>query len=313
MKNYYEILGIEENASQDEIKKRYRQLSKEFHPDINPDGAERFKEIAEAYEHLGDEQKRQQYNNQKNNPFAGAGGGFEDLFSQMFGGGNPFGGGGNPFQQRRPAAPSKIVKLKITPVESFLGVEKNINYIKETHCGNCNGSGGDQQVCNGCGGAGSKIKTFGTGFMVQQVRVGCETCGGKGYTLIHRCVLCGGKGTKSTPQEVKIKLPVGADDGQYLKLQGYGDFSNGVYGDIVVQIEIEPRDGFEKMNNDLIYNLFLNLDEIKNSTYRIPHPNGDLNTQAPKTFDTSKPLRLKGKGYNGGDMYVKINVRFERN
>jgi molecular chaperone DnaJ len=313
MKNYYEILGIEENSTQDEIKKRYRQLSKEFHPDINPDGAEKFKEIAEAYEHIGDEQKRQQYNQRKNNPFAGSGGGFEDLFSQMFGGGNPFGGNNNPFQQRKPSAPSKIVKLKITPVESFLGSERTLMYVKENGCGNCNGSGGDRQTCKTCGGSGSVIKTFGTGFMVQQMRAGCDSCGGRGYTLISRCKYCGGNGTKSSPQEIKVKLPVGIDNGQYLKLEGYGDFNNGIYGDLVIQIEIENKDGYEKINNDLIYNLFLDYTQIKNPTYIIPHPNGNLNMSAPKIFDSSKPLRLKGKGYNGGDMYVKLHVKFERN
>ena len=106
---------------------------------------------------------------------------------------------------------------------------------------------------------------------------------------------------------------MGIDNGQYMKLENYGDFVNGVYGDLVIQVEVEPKDGYEKMNNDLIYNLFLNLDEAKSDSFRIPHPSGDLNTQAPKIFDSSKPLRLKGKGYNGGDMYVKLNVKFERN
>ena len=307
MKNYYEILGIEENSSQEDIKKAYRKLAVQYHPDKGGD-ENKFKEVTEAYEVLSDEQKRAQYNNQKNNPFAG-GGGFEDLFANMFGGGNPFAN----FQQRRqPTAPSKVIKLKITPIDSYLGSEKSFTYNKENQCGKCGGGGGDRQACKPCGGTGSIVRQFGTGFMVQQVRTACETCGGRGYTLIHSCYFCNGKGTKTEIQEVKIKLPVGIDSGQYMKLQNYGDFNNGVYGDLVIQIEVESKDGFEKMNNDLIYNLFLNLDELKSSTYRIPHPMGDLNTTAPKIVDTSKPLRLKGKGYNGGDMYVKLNVRFER-
>lgn len=305
MKDYYEILGIKENSSQDEIKRQYKKLAMEFHPDKNPDGAERFKEIAEAYEHIGDSNKRAQYDNQRKNPYNGTN--FEDMFSQMFGAQNPF-----AQQRRQPTAPSKIIKVKISPIESYLGVEKKVTYSKETYCNNCNGSGGDQQMCGGCGGTGSKVKTFGTGFMVQQLRVACENCGGKGYTLIHRCNSCIGKGTVSSNQELNVKIPVGSDNGQYLKIQGYGDYSNGIYGDLVLQIELEPKDGFEKINDDLIYNLFLNMDDIKKSYYLIPHPSGDLNTQAPKVFDTSKPLRLKGKGYNGGDMYVKLNVRFER-
>ena len=91
-----------------------------------------------------------------------------------------------------------------------------------------------------------------------------------------------------------------------------GDFRNGEYGDLVIQIELISNDGFEKIDNDLIYNLFLNLDEIQKDKYVVPHPDGDLSVNAPKVFDTSKPLRLRGKGYNGGEMYVKLNVKFER-
>ena len=304
MKNYYEILGIEENTSQDEIKKQYRKLSKQYHPDVNPGGDEKFKEINEAYETLSDTQKRQQYDHQRKNPYSGTN--FEDIFSQMF-------GGQNPFQQRRPAAPSKIVKVQVSPIESFLGSEKTITYFKENHCQGCNGSGGEQQRCSGCNGSGHKIKTFGTGFMTQQIRTTCDICSGRGFTLVHKCYFCDGRGTKTTSHEIRVNIPVGIDNGQFLRLERLGDFVNGDYGDLVLQVELTPKDGFEKMNNDLIYNLFLNLDEVNKDVYRIPHPSGDLNMNAPKVFDTSTPLRLKGKGYSGGDMYIKLNVKFERN
>jgi DnaJ-class molecular chaperone len=111
---------------------------------------------------------------------------------------------------------------------------------------------------------------------------------------------------------VTIKLPVGVDNGQYLKLTKLGDFRNGEYGDLVIQVEVVETDGFEKFNNDLIYTIFLNLDEIQKDKFTIPHPDGDINVNASKTFDTSKPLRVRGKGYNGGDMYIKLNVRFDR-
>jgi DnaJ-class molecular chaperone len=97
-----------------------------------------------------------------------------------------------------------------------------------------------------------------------------------------------------------------------LKLENLGDFRNGEYGDLVVQIELVNKDGFEKMNDDLIYNLYLDLEQLKQEKYVIPHPNGELSINAPKIFDTSRPLRLKNKGYNNGDMYVKLNVKFER-
>ena len=305
MKDYYKILEVEEKASADEIKKSYRTLSKKYHPDVNPDGAEQFKGIAEAYDVLSNPEKKAKYDSSKSNPFEGTP--YEDMFSQMFN------NGGSPFrQQRRKNAPDKIVKVVITPVESYLGTEKDIHYIKENHCNICSGTGGEQQQCTTCRGQGFEVKTYGTGFMTQQIRTNCSTCGGKGYTLVHKCYNCGGNGTKSVANSIKIKLPVGIDSGQYLKLENAGDFRHGDYGDLVIQIEVINKDGFEKLNNDLIYNLYLNLEEVQKDKFLIPHPNGDLSMDSPRLFDSSRPLRLKGKGYNGGDMYVKLNVKFER-
>jgi len=305
MKDYYKILEVEEKASADEIKKSYRALSKKYHPDVNPDGIEQFKGIAEAYDVLSNPEKKAKYDSSKSNPFQGTA--YENMFSQMFN------NVGSPFkQQRRKNAPDKIVKVVITPVESYLGTEKDIHYIKENHCDICNGTGGEQQQCITCRGQGFEVKTYGTGFMSQQIRTNCNTCGGKGYTLVHKCYNCGGNGTKSVANSIKIKLPVGIDSGQYLKLENAGDFKYGDYGDLVIQIEVMNKDGFEKLNNDLIYNLYLNLEEVQKDKFLIPHPNGTLSMDSPRLFDTSRPLRLKGKGYNGGDMYVKLNVKFEK-
>ena len=303
MKDYYKILEVEEKATPEEIKKAYRKLAIKYHPDKNPDGAEKFKEIAEAYDVLSNPEKRQKYENKNSNPFQGTP--YEDMFSQMF-------NGGRPQQQRRKSAPDKIVRVQISPIESFKGEEKRIQYMKDNHCNICSGSGGEQQICSTCNGHGFQIKSFGTGFMVQQIRTACPTCAGRGYTLVHKCYGCDGRGTKQAAGEVRIMLPKGIDSGQYLKIENAGDFKNGEYGDLVVQIDVVPKDGFEKMNNDLIFNLFLNLDEVRKDKFTVPHPDGELNMDAPKVFDTSKPLRLRGKGYNGGDMYVKLNVKFDR-
>ena len=306
MKDYYKILEVEENASDEDIKKSYRSLSKKFHPDVNPDGTEKFKEINEAYETLGNTEKRQQYNQRKSNPYAGSD--FENMFSQMFGGANGF----RQQQPRRKSAPDKIIRVQITPQESYLGTEKNVSYFRDIHCNHCNGGGGDQQACQTCGGAGFQVKQFGTGFMVQQIRTVCNTCGGKGYTLVHKCYYCDGRGTKQSTGELKINIPVGADSGQFLKVGDVGDFKNGEYGDLLIQIETVPHDGFEKLNNDLIYNLVLDLNGIQQDKFSIPHPDGELIVQAPKTIDTSKPLRLRGKGYFNGDMYLKLILKYDR-
>lgn len=302
MKNYYKILEVEENASEDEIKKSYRNMSKKFHPDVNPNGAEQFKEINEAYETLGDKEKKQTYDFKRKNPYQGSQ--FENLFDSLF----------KNQQQgpRRKQAPDKIIRLQVSPIESFLGSEKDIQYTRDLPCNSCKGSGGDRVVCTNCGGQGFHIKTFGTGFMVQQIRTVCPTCNGQGMSITERCYLCGGRGTTQTVNDIRIKIPVGADNGQFLKLQNLGDFKNGDMGDLVIQIELISKDGFEKMNNDLIYNLFLDLSGLTQEKYIIPHPDGNLSMDAPKTFDTSRPLRLRGKGYGGGDMYIKLNVKFQR-
>lgn len=305
MKDYYKILGVVENATEDEIKKQYRLLSKQFHPDVNPEGAERFKEIAEAYDHIGNPAKRSEYDARRKNPFNG--GNFDDFFSNMFNGGNPF-----AQQPKKKSAPDKIIRLNVSPIESFLGSEKTLTYLRNNPCAGCKGSGGDQTPCQKCGGSGAQIKTFGNGFMVQQIRTACDGCGGKGYTLVNRCYYCDGRGVKTESNEVKIKLPHAIDDGQYLRLEQHGDFNNGIHGDLVIQVVMTKDELFEKLNNDLVYNLFLNYEELKKEIYVIPHPHGDLNVNAPVHFDTSRPLRLRGKGYNGGDMYVRLNVKFER-
>jgi molecular chaperone DnaJ len=304
MKDYYKILEVEENSTEDEIKKSYRTLSKKYHPDVNPDGADKFKEIAEAYEVLGDKNKRTNYDNSKNNPYNGTP--FQDIFSQMFSNHPHF------KQQRRKQAPDKIIKLQVTPLESYLGSEKSIQYFRDNNCVTCTGTGGEQKVCETCNGIGYQVKVFGSGFMSQQIRTVCGGCGGRGHTLVNKCFSCDGKGTKSSVNEIRIKLPVGTDNGQYLRMTDLGDFKNGEYGDLVIQIEVIPKDGFEKMNDDLIYNLVVNLEEIQKDKFIIPHPDGDLSMDAPRIVDTSRPLRLRGKGYNGGDMYVKINLKFER-
>jgi molecular chaperone DnaJ len=306
MKDYYKILEVEENATDDQIKKSYRNLSKKYHPDVNPGGEEKFKDIAEAYDVLSNKDKRAQYDNRKSNPYGGTP--FEDLFTQMF-------NQRNQQQQqhfRRKGAPDKIIRVQVSPVESYKAAMKTINYFREQGCGTCKGTGGDTTMCGTCGGAGFQIRTIGTGFMVQQIRTTCQTCAGKGNVIINKCHHCTGKGTKTQAQEIRINSPYGADDGQFLKLQNLGDFYGGEYGDLVIQIEMTPTDGYEKMNNDLIYNLYLNLEQVQQDKFNIPHPDGDLMMSTPTTFDTSKPLRLRGKGFQGGDMYVKLHVRFDK-
>jgi len=303
MEDFYQILGVSENASQDEIKKAYRKLAVEHHPDKGGD-ENKFKKISEAYDTIGDENKRSQYDNQRRNPFANMGGGgfnpFEDMFNQMH-------------TQRKRAVPDKIVEVVVGAVESYKGGEKSITYNRDHNCGGCNGSGGERITCSTCGGQGVITQQIGTGLFTQIIRQSCGSCGGRGFSYKTTCGICHGKTTTSNVETISIKLPNGIDEGQFLRVQGKGDFKDGMYGNLVVRIKIVPENNFEKSMDDLIYNAYFDLNSLKEDTVKVPHPLGEISIKLPGEFDTSKPLRVKNKGYHGrGDLYIKLFVKFKR-
>ena len=302
MENFYQILGVNENASQEEIKKAYRKLAVEHHPDKGGD-ENKFKKISEAYDTIGDENKRSQYDNQKRNPFANMGGGFnpfEDMFNQMH-------------TQRKRAVPDKIVEVVVGAVESYKGSEKNITYTRNHNCGGCNGTGGERINCVSCGGSGVITQQIGTGLFTQFIRQTCNSCGGRGFSYKTTCGTCHGSTTTSSSETISIKLPNGIDEGQFLRVQGKGDFQDGMYGNLVVKVKIVPENNFEKSMDDLIYNAYFDLQSLKSDSVKVPHPLGDISIKLPSEFDTSKPLRVKGKGYhNTGDLYIKLFVKFKR-
>lgn len=305
MEDFYQILGVNQNATQDEIKKAYRKLAVEHHPDKGGD-ENKFKKISEAYDTIGDENKRSQYDNQKRNPFANMGGGgagfnpFEEMFNQMH-------------TQRKRAVPDKIIEVVVNAVESFLGGEKNITYERNHNCGGCNGTGGEKITCSTCNGQGVITQQIGTGLFTQIIRTHCGSCGGRGFTYKTTCGTCHGTTTTSSKETISIKLPHGIDEGQFLRVQGKGDFRDGMYGNLVIKVNIIPENNFEKSMEDLIYNAYFDLNTIKLGSVKVPHPLGDISIKLPEEFDTSKPLRVKGKGYHGrGDLYIKLFVKFKR-
>jgi molecular chaperone DnaJ len=314
--NYYDVLGVQEQATQEEIKKAYRKLAVEHHPDKGGD-ENRFKEIAQAYGVLGDENKRKQYDQQKNNPFAGFNGGgggpsMDDIFAQFFGGqmGNM---GGQQRRQRQ--KPEKLVDVNISVIDSFKSNPKNNVYNRKHQCGDCSGQGGERQPCGQCGGQGFVNQRVGNSMFVQMMTVECPSCRGKGHTFKTTCHSCHGEGTKPAMEQINIKVPHGIDSGQIVKVQGKGDFQENMYGDLVIRFNLQPTDNFEKHGQDLIYNKFFNLEELQSDTFEVPHPDGSILIKVPQEFDTTKPLRVKSKGFkNGGlgDMYVKLNVKFVR-
>ena len=305
--SYYDILGVSDAATQDEIKKAYRKKAVEHHPDKGGD-EQLFKKISEAYDTIGDEGKRRQYDAQKNNPFGGGGGfnPFEDFFSQF---------GGRQQRQQRPQAPDKVINMDVTVIESYLGVEKTINYSRKHACNTCNGSGGDRATCSRCQGQGFITVRMGNGMFIQMVQQACDVCHGQGSMLTRRCGSCNGQGTRSEMESVSFKLPYGTDNGQFYRMNDLGDYHNGVYGNLVIKVNLMNTDNFEKMGNDLVYNSFLNLEDLKKNSVGVPHPDGEIRVNFPLEFDSSKPLRVKSKGFkNGGqgDLYVKLFVKFKR-
>ena len=317
MKNYYEILGVSKDASQEEIKKVYRKLALQYHPDKNPEGAEKFKDIAEAYETLSDDNKRNQYNlkldnphhqNISGNPFGGTD--INDIINQMFGGG--FNGA---FNQQSRRVPDKVIDIQLDVLDSYRGANKEITFLKKAPCSGCGGKGGERTGCVTCAGQGFITRRSGTGFFQQLHRIVCTDCQGKGFRFNSKCYVCNGETTQNIVDKFSFYVPKGVDNGQMLKIPGRGDFSEGLVGDLIIRILLVSNQNFSKEGNDLIYSKFFNLDELSKDSFEVPHPDGNLMVKLPKVFNTEIPLRIKGKGFvtnTIGDLYIRMNVKFER-
>jgi molecular chaperone DnaJ len=304
---YYNILGVEETATQDEIKKAYRKLAKENHPDKGGD-EDIFKKISVAYDVVGDESKRQQYDMERKNPFGNMGGNFGSSFSDLFN--SVFGQ-----QRQQPRAHTTNLNVSIGVLESFLGKNKTITFQRKTMCDPCFGTGGESKTCSTCHGQGQVVRQVGSNMFVQMVQMQCPTCLGSGKIMINACNHCNGQGSKDEIKNVDVKLPHGVDDGQFLRLQGQGDFRNGIYGDLILRIQVEKENNFEKYGNHLIYNAYFTLQDLQKESFEIPHPTGSMTIKFPKNIDTSKPLRVKGKGFkieNGGDLMINQFLKYER-
>jgi molecular chaperone DnaJ len=312
MKNYYDILGVDENSSQDDIKKAYRKLSKQYHPDVNPDGEEKFKDVSEAYENIGDENKRRDYDTKRKNPFSSFGGGsggfdINSMFEQMMN------------SSRRPKAPDKVIDLEVTPIESYFGVEKEITLDVNTMCIPCKGDGGTRSICTTCSGNGFISKVVGTGFFKQSFQTTCNSCGGRGSVLVSACNLCKGSGISKKNSKFNVKIPANVDNGDFLKLVNKGDYYHNVgYGDLIIRVNCTKTDDFEKIGFDLVYHKKMSpLELLLQDKMEINHPDGDIVITVPEIVNTNSPLRIPKKGYktpNGtGNFYIKITVIKEKN
>lgn len=338
-RDYYEVLGLDKNASEDEIKKAYRRLAIKYHPDKNPgdkEAEEKFKEAAEAYDVLHDPQKRQQYNqfgfNAPGGGFSGDGGfTMDDIFSMfgdVFGGGGArgFGGFGGFGQRTRPQYRGTDLRLKVTLSlhEVATGVTKKFKVRKDMTCQHCHGSGAEKgsssETCPTCHGSGVVTHTAHSMFGMVQTQGVCPTCNGEGSVIKNKCHECGGTGVTKGEEVVEVQIPAGVAAGMVVTCQGKGNAGprNGQNGNILVYIEEEENRTFIRDGNDVIYNLLLDFPTAAlGGEAEIPTINGNkLQIKIEPGTQPGKTLRLRGKGLpsvegygNGiGDLVVNISV-----
>ena len=340
-RDYYEVLGVEKTASEDEIKKAYRKIAIKYHPDRNPgdkQAEEKFKEAAEAYNVLHDPQKRQQYDQFGFNGPMGGGAGFsgfggasmnmDDIFS-MFGdifGGHGFGGfsGGGRGRVQQHRGSDLRLKVRLTLEEINQGITKKFKLRKDIPCPHCNGSGAEagsgKEACPTCHGSGVITHTTQSIFGMMQTQGVCPTCHGAGEVIQHKCAHCGGTGIEKGEEVVEIKIPAGVAEGMVVNVPGKGNAgqNNGINGDIQVFIEEAEHDTFVRDGNDLVYNLLLDFPTAAlGGEAEIPTiDGGKLKVKIDNGTQPGKTLRLRGKGLPAvqgygsgkGDLVVNISV-----
>lgn len=329
-RDYYEVLGLSKGASADEIKKAYRKLSKQYHPDLNKEeGAEaKFKEIAEAYEVLSDDQKRARYDQfGHEDPSAGFGGGgfggaggfggFEDIFSSFFGG-----GGG---RRQDPNAPRKgddlQYRMNISFEDAVFGKETEIEIPKEENCETCNGSGAKPgttpQSCSHCNGAGTINQAVDTPFGRMVNKRTCPSCRGAGKIIVDKCTTCRGDGKVQKRKKIKVTIPAGVDDGQQLRVSGQGEpgFNGGPAGDLYIVFSVKRHEQFERDGDDIYYELKLTFPQAAlGDEIEVPTIHGKVKLKIPAGTQSGAQFRLKDKGvknvhgYGMGHQYVIVKV-----
>ena len=342
-RDYYEVLGVQKGASDDEIKKAYRKMAKQYHPDLHPGDAEaeaKFKEVGEAYEVLSDAQKKARYDQFGHagvDPNFGAGGGggwggadvdfgdIGDIFSSIFGGG--FGGGG---RRQNPNAPRRGSDAGATVVISFdeaaKGCKKKVPVQRIAPCGECGGSGAKKgtspTTCPECGGSGQVTRQQRTPFGVMQTQSACPRCQGRGKIIESPCPACGGQGRVRQTEQVGINIPAGIDDGQVINIPGKGNAgtNGGPAGDLQVQISVRPHPLFERDGYNIWYELPISYAQAcLGAEVDIPTLDGRMSFTIKEGTQPGDILRVRGKGIpylNGrgtGDLLLKIVVEVPKN
>lgn len=346
-RDLYEVLGVSKDASDADIKRAYRKLSKQYHPDINKEAGaeEKFKEIAEAYEILSDSQKRAAYDQyghasyDPNSGFSGGGfgggfegfggfggqgfsgsytGGFEDIFDTFFGGGG--GRRGNRANMPRQGADLQYV-MDLTFEEAIFGKEEVIHYHRNAECETCHGTGAkpgtDPVTCSKCHGAGVINVERATPFGRMMSQTTCDVCGGTGQEIKEKCETCHGHKHVEETHKVKVKVPAGVENGNQMPLRGQGEAgeNGGPYGDLYVIFRVGKSDTFEREGADIFYELPINFAQAAlGDEVDVPTVHGKVKLKVPAGTQSGTVLRLRGKGAprlrgsGMGDQHVTVRV-----
>lgn len=328
-KDYYKILGVEKGASEDEIKKAYRKMAMQYHPDKNPDNPEaeaKFKEAAEAYDTLSSPDKKANYDRYgSNGPSGSYNGGFggfnmDDIFSNF---GDIF---GNAFNQRhgaqRPQSKGSNLRIKVslTIDEILKGANKKIKYKRQEKCNTCDGKGGnDVRTCLPCNGSGHRTVVQNTPFGQIRQTATCPDCGGSGQQVHDKCKDCRGDGTILTEQTLDVNIPAGVSNGMQMNMPGYGNYiRNGMPGDLHIVVEEIRDNSFVREGNNIIVEKTISvLDAIMGANLKVNTPHGEIPITIEPGTEHGKVLRISGRGIPDiqlgmGDLYIKVSIKIPK-
>ena len=334
-RDYYEVLGVNKNATPDELKKSYRKLAMKYHPDQNPDNKEaeeKFKELSEAYEILSNEDKRaayDQYGHSAFDPNSGgfggggfSGGDYSDIFGDIF---NMFGGGGAYSGARSNAGPKKgsdlRINLEITFEQAAFGCEKVLKINRKEKCSSCDGSGAAEgsksTTCDRCGGSGQIRVQQKSIFGIMQTVKACDKCGGEGSIISNPCSQCSGTGQVTNSRNITVNIPAGVDNGSVLPLRGEGNAGakGGRNGDIYIYIKVANHELYVRNGNDIYIDVPITFVQATlGAELKVPTLDGKVKLKIPEGTQTGTTFKLKGKGIVGvnhfskGNQYVTVNI-----